>query len=136
MMNQSVKIFSLPLRKHQKGATLIEIMVAVLVLSVGLLGLAALQVFSLQSNQGAYHRTQAVNISYEVADFLRANRGAPAAVNLAFWQNRVGEQLPGGTMAVNVNAATNTAVITVQWADDRLGDQPDGGESVVVTARL
>ena len=122
--------------RKQRGATLIEIMVALLVLSVGLLGTASLQMFSLQANQGAYFRTQAVNVSYEVADFLRTNRGSPSDVNLNFWQQRVADQLPGGAIAVNINTTTNTAVITVTWADDRLDDQPAGGESVAVTVRL
>lgn len=131
------RIFNMPIhRRNQAGVTLIEIMVALLVLSIGLLGLAALQAFSLQANQGAYHRTQAVNVSYEVADFLRANRGDPGNVSMAFWEQRVGEQLPNGDINVALNAAAGTAVISVTWNDDRLGDEPDGGESVVVTARL
>src|SRR5690625_3848715 len=68
--------FHIPLSHRQKGMTLIEVLVAVLVLSVGLLGLAALQGISLQSNQNAYNRTQAVSFVYEAVDFARANRSA------------------------------------------------------------
>jgi len=117
-----------------RGVSLIEVLVAVLVLSVGLLGLAALQSFSLQANQGAYHRTQAVNVAYELADFYRANRGNPAGVDTTFWAARVAEHLPTGTLNVAQNG--NVITISVVWQDNRLGDQPGGGESVVIGVRL
>ncbi|PIE83388.1 MAG: type IV pilus modification protein PilV [Candidatus Contendobacter odensis] len=55
------------------GFTLIEILVAVLVLTIGLLGLAGLQVSGLRFNQSAYLRTQATLLAYEMADRMRAN---------------------------------------------------------------
>jgi type IV pilus assembly protein PilV len=120
--------------RHARGVSLIEVLVAVLVLSVGLLGLAALQGFSLQANQGAYHRTQAVNVAYELADFYRVNRGNPGLVDTTFWENRVAEHLPTGTLNVAQNG--NVVTISVVWQDNRLGDQPGGGESVVIGVRL
>ena len=46
-------------RKSQRGTTLIETLVALVVLSVGLLGIAALQMTSLRNNRGAHLRSQA-----------------------------------------------------------------------------
>ena len=56
------------------GFTLLEVLVAVVVLSVGLLGLASLQVNGLRFNHSAYMRTQATLLAQELADRMRANR--------------------------------------------------------------
>lgn len=55
------------------GFTLIEVLVAVLVLAVGLLGLAGLQATGLKNNQSAYNRSQATQLAYDLADRMRAN---------------------------------------------------------------
>ena len=59
--------------KKQLGATLIEVLVAVIVMSVGLVGLAALQTLSLKNNHSAYLRTQATFLVYDMVDRMRAN---------------------------------------------------------------
>lgn len=58
---------------HSKGFTLIEVLVAVLVLSIGLLGIAGLQTRSLQFNGDAYYRTQAQLLATDLAERMRAN---------------------------------------------------------------
>lgn len=60
--------------KAQHGMGLIEVLVAVLILAIGLLGLAALQTQSLKFNNEAYLRTQATLLAMDIADRLRANR--------------------------------------------------------------
>lgn len=60
--------------QRQQGATLIEVLVALLVLSVGLLGLAGMQMTALKSNQSAYYRSQATVLAYDIIDRMRANR--------------------------------------------------------------
>ena len=55
------------------GFTLIEVLIAVLVLAVGLLGLAGLQATSLKNTQSAYNRSQATELAYDMADRIRAN---------------------------------------------------------------
>lgn len=57
----------------QSGFTLIEVMVSVLVLLVGLMGVMGMQLLSLQTNQSAYFRSQAVYIGSEILDAMRAN---------------------------------------------------------------
>jgi type IV pilus assembly protein PilV len=59
--------------RHQQGFGLIEVLVAVLVMGIGLLGLAGLQTQSLRFNNEAYFRTQATLLSMDMADRLRAN---------------------------------------------------------------
>lgn len=62
------------MRLHgQSGFTLIEVLVAVIVLSIGLVGVAGLQVVSLQNNQSAFMRSQASALAYDLADRMRAN---------------------------------------------------------------
>ena len=57
------------------GFTLLEVMIAVLVLSLGLLGLAGLQAYSMRNNQSANYRTQATNLAYQLLDMARSHRG-------------------------------------------------------------
>ena len=59
--------------KKQIGTTLIEVLVAVVVVSVGLVGLAALQTISMKNNHSAYLRTQATFLAYDMIDRMRAN---------------------------------------------------------------
>lgn len=56
-----------------KGFTLIEILIAVVILAGGLLGLAGLQASSLRNNQSAYYRSKATQLAYDMADRIRAN---------------------------------------------------------------
>lgn len=70
--------------KRASGFTLIEVLVAILVLSVGLLGLAALQATGLRNNHSATLRTIATLQAYDLADRMRANRTGLANYNVAF----------------------------------------------------
>ena len=64
---------------RELGFSLIEALVALLVLSVGLLGLASLQTISLKFNQQSYQKGQAIYLAYDIVDRMRANRTALAA---------------------------------------------------------
>lgn len=65
------------LHRKQKGAiSLIEVLVALLVLTFGILGLAGMQLNSLRGNTSALVRTQAVELGYDLVDRMRANRNA------------------------------------------------------------
>jgi type IV pilus assembly protein PilV len=59
--------------QRQRGVTLIEVLVAVLVSSIGLIGVAALLVVSARSNHAAYLRTQVSFLAQGMADRMRAN---------------------------------------------------------------
>lgn len=52
---------------------MIELLVAVLVLAIGVLGITALQMVSLQNNRGALYRAEAVQLAYDMMDRIRAN---------------------------------------------------------------
>lgn len=66
-------------RRRQSGFSLLEVLVALLVLSIGLLGLAALQTMGLKFNTQSYQRTQAVLQAYDIIDRMRANPTGMAA---------------------------------------------------------
>lgn len=66
---------------RQSGMGMIESLIALLVISIGLLGIAALQISSLQQSSSANWHSQAVWYSYEMTDRINANRSAFAAYN-------------------------------------------------------
>lgn len=60
--------------RRQSGVSLIEVMVSVLILSIGLLGVAAMQATALRNGQSSLERSQAVVQSYSILDAIRADR--------------------------------------------------------------
>lgn len=132
--------------QHQCGFTLLEVLIALLILSIGLLGLAALQTTGLRSNQMASMRTQATQTVYDITDRMRANPAgvtageyvialaeAPAdtsavgtaLTDLTEWRDSV-EKLPGGKSEITqCNTADGcdglTHIITVYWDEARTG---------------
>lgn len=126
--------------KYLSGFTLLEVMISLLILSIGLLGIAALQANSLKINHGAYQRSQAIFLAYDMMDRLRANRTAALAgqcdialgatlggtdmcdVDVTDWQdNFVGALLPSGVGSVDCSTTANVCVVTVQWDEGRQG---------------
>ncbi len=57
----------------QTGFTFIEVLIAMFILALGLLGLIALQATGMRNNQSAYQRSQATQLAYNIADRIRAN---------------------------------------------------------------
>jgi len=68
----------------QSGFTMVEVLVALVVLVIGLLGIAALLLRSLQDGRSAIFRTQAVTLAADLADRIRANRTGQAAYATLF----------------------------------------------------
>ncbi|PPU94917.1 type IV pilus modification protein PilV [Xanthomonas albilineans] len=60
--------------RHMAGVSLIEVMISVLILGVGMLGVAAMQTTALRNNQSALQRSQIVMETYAILDAMRANR--------------------------------------------------------------
>ncbi|HET7300535.1 MAG TPA: type IV pilus modification protein PilV [Oleiagrimonas sp.] len=60
--------------RHQRGVGLIEVLIAVLIVSIGFLGVAALQAYSLSTNNSAMARSMATVATYSILDAMRADR--------------------------------------------------------------
>ncbi len=65
--------------KNAKGFTIIEVLVAMVILSIGVLGLGLLQLTAVQNTQGGHMRSQATILAYDIIDSMRAN--IPAVAN-------------------------------------------------------
>ncbi len=76
-------------RHQQHGFSMLEVLISLVLLASVLLGATALQLTSLQNNRGAYYRTQASNLAWDIADRIRVNgdfallSGAQYSVNTA-----------------------------------------------------
>lgn len=81
----------------QGGFTLIEVLIAVLLLSIGLMGLAALQSASLSNNRSAMARSRASLLAYSILDRMRAN---PQAARRGQYQIGLAQAAPGGSNRV------------------------------------
>ncbi|WP_455201821.1 type IV pilus modification protein PilV [Kaarinaea lacus] len=66
-----MKQYSVP--STQSGFTIIEMLIAVLVISIGLLGMAGLQTSGIQQSHNSYLKTQASMLAYDMADRMRSN---------------------------------------------------------------
>jgi type IV pilus assembly protein PilV len=129
---------------RQQGLTIVESMVALLVISIGLLGIAALQLTAMQQNSSALHQSKAVWAGYAMADRIRANNirfvdysgidtnesysqdcmsSACSDEELVTadadeWTDAV-RDLPGGRGRVTGNASQ--LIVTVMWDDEGTG---------------
>ncbi|MEM7363081.1 MAG: type IV pilus modification protein PilV [Pseudomonadota bacterium] len=61
------------MRSRTRGFTLYEVLIAVLILAIGILGVTGLQVLSLQQNRSALLRAQALQVGNDILDRIRAN---------------------------------------------------------------
>ncbi len=123
-------------RRFQNGFTLLEVLITVIVMSVGLLGLAALHNLALTNAQGSHHHSLATTYIYDALDRLRAGEEL-ADVQTSFAADRYTRNFPGDfNMQIDL-AIDGHITITASWDDARLGD---GGESstnqLVVRSRL
>ena len=99
-----------------RGFTLFEVMIALLVLSIGLLGLAALQTSTLRTGQMADMRTRAVQAAADMVERMHANPSGTAAGQYAITRQR----------AARHSAATGTALADLVDWHARLTRLPDG----------
>ncbi|SFR86436.1 type IV pilus assembly protein PilV [Marinobacter daqiaonensis] len=119
--------------RRETGFTLIEVLVAMLILMVGLLGVAATQLLALQQVNNANLRSQVNSHAMEMAELVRVNDGAvPAAVE-GLWEASLLRTVPGAT--TNIAVAGNTATITINWREREYGSS-DSAKTFTYTARI
>lgn len=143
------------------GFTLLEVMVALVIFSIGLLGLAGLQSQSLRYNHSAYLQTQATFLAYDILDRMRANKAQAelggynadlstdgsnnncndssvscetsemAQFDVFEWKNLLANRLPDGDGTVAENDDVFT--VTIQWDDP---GTPDDQSEIQIQSRL
>lgn len=133
----------LPFKTRQRGVALLEVLVAVVILAVGLLGMAGLQARALQQNHSSLQQSQAVLLSYSILDSLRADRvnavagaynmgntcAAPAATGALIgdtknnWLQAIQDRFGATGSSCGFINCDNTGLCTVRilWDDTRAG---------------
>ncbi len=111
--------------KRVAGFTLVEVLIALIILSVGMLGIAGLYVHSMQAGRTSLFRHHAVTLAGDVADRIRANPRAAAAYGLAGANNNC---VNGGIDCTPAQMAANDIDLWDQQAADTL---PNGTVTVV-----
>jgi type IV pilus assembly protein PilV len=119
-----------------RGVSLIEVLVTVVVLSVGLLGLASMQSLSVKNTYSSYLMTNADNMANDIADRMRANReaalggrynidfgneskiGGVAGDDLSAWLDAIEATMPEGEANIRVRA-DGSARIRIRWLKNR-----------------
>lgn len=147
--------------RSTRGFSMLEVMMAALILSTGVLALGLLQISALKTSKNAYLRSQGVTLAYDMTDRMRANAPAVAAgsynltltgllpttpstalVDLTEWRGAVAQTLPQGLGAISYDAAVRVASVTIEWQDnsqEATEDQtasPNTNSRLVVRTRL
>lgn len=129
-------VVRLKIRNSQSGATLIEVMVALLVLAIGLLGFAGMQTKGIVTGRQAYLHSTAAFLAEDMAERIRANVKQAASYSMAFgdagqdnhcdttnctdaqmiqwdqfkWQSQVAKVLPNGFGQISTVQGSNAYV--------------------------
>ena len=115
------------------GFTLVEVLVAVIVLSVGLLGVGKMVLFAARANGSAYMRSEATQQAYAMLDYMHANRAAAlaGAYNVA-----IGANPPAAQDCFAAGPCTTPAAIAsydlAQWKAQLAAVLPAGDGSVTI----
>lgn len=124
-------------RGRQTGTGLIEVLIAILVLSLGVLGVAGMQAAGLRASYGASYRAQAAFLAQDILDRMRGNPGQAKDYGVAYgdsapsgtavidrdkaqWLGAV-RNLPAGDGSVQIDLLTNIVTVTVRWDNSRAG---------------
>lgn len=147
--------------KDQTGVGLIEVLISLLILSVGILGIASLQTRALQLNQGVLYQSRANVLAYDIIDRMRSNQsqvdnyqigfgdGEPSYTDcesptanctpsqlvdfdLATWRDEVESVLPSGKSSiVRTGGSQPSFVVTIQFDSSRIEAATKAGQDKV-----
>lgn len=124
-------------KSQQAGMTLIEVLIAMLILAIGVLGAAGIQLNALKYTDSALKSTQASFIAYDLLDRMRANAGSSSVVSqdLSDFKRNI-RQFAGETGNGTVAVSNGRVSISIQWSDAR-AEQRDGSmRSFVLSSQL
>lgn len=141
--------------------TLVEVLVTLVIISVGLLGVAALQLATVRNNYDAFVRSQAAMLAADMLDRIRVNRLRVADYEVDFsgggdgeqdepaddedqdealglaqrdvqqWKQTLATQLPQGDGAISYDVGNRVVTITIAWGER---EAPAGGLLQFVTS--
>jgi type IV pilus assembly protein PilV len=140
-------------RRIHRGFSLVEVLIALIIMSVGMLGIASLYVQSMQAGRTSLFRHNAVTLASDVADRIRANPIAlgayqgpgqdyscddgtttcsnvqMAAQDILAWSDQARDTLPGGNVTIVVDQNPNPPVytITIAW------NEPQAAQNYTIT---
>ena len=140
-------------KNHQAGMTLIEVLIATLILSVGVLGLAGIQLNALKHTDSALMTTQASFIAYDMLDRVRANSAAnysfsgldqrTGAISMSGVQGqdlsdfkRHIRQFGGASAKGDIALSGNQVSITLEWDDSRATHRPGSFRTFTLTSQI
>lgn len=136
--------------RHSKGFSLIEVLVAFVIATVGLLGLAAMQLVTIKNVNNSQYRTMATLYAYDMVERMRSNKAAlseydgvdtsagtacgncsgsgTAAQDVAYWVAAISQGpeaggLPDGVGKIDFNGGLHE--ITIEW-DEQTRDDTGG----------
>lgn len=126
--------------RRQQGFSMLEVLIAMLVIGIGMLGIAGLIITNLKNNHSAYSRGQATILANDIVDRMRANRTVAQAdktkyeilltaasptvkdkvneADVAEWRKALSDSLKDGRGGIQF-AANGNVVVTIQWDDSR-----------------
>ncbi|MGI9239088.1 MAG: type IV pilus modification protein PilV [Woeseiaceae bacterium] len=130
-------------RRYNAGFSLVEVLIALVIMSVGMLGIAGLYVEGMKAGRTSTFRHHAVTVASDIADRIRANpRGGTdyqgpggnnncvlgnvdcneaqmAANDIALWKAQAAAMLPNGAVTITFDdtVTPNTYLIAVSWAE-------------------
>lgn len=143
------------MRTH-KGFSLIEVLVTLIIVALGLLGIAGITANSLKANQTAYVRSQANLLASDILERIQANSGAAkvqpvspyalglsdatttggsiAAQDLHQWRTAIANTLPNGKGTITFNYTNWNVRILIQWDSNDTTTPPT--QSLIVDTYL
>jgi type IV pilus assembly protein PilV len=124
-MHSTLKSFRNAAPSKSRGFTLIEVLIALVIMSVGMLGIAGLYVHSMQAGRTSMLRHHAVTLAGDVADRIRANPRAGAVYALAGANNNC---VAAGIDCTPAEMAANDIFI---WDQQALDTLPNGDVAIV-----
>jgi type IV pilus assembly protein PilV len=123
-----------PILSHQQGVRMIESLIALVIISIGLLGIAALQLNSMQQSASAHWHSQAVWISYEITDRISANSTADNAATFTRYSGI--DTSNDYAMDCQSNACNSDQIVTADAADwSALVSTLPNGRGVIQTSQ-